>query len=261
MSQFLKVEGISKTYKLKGAFFKVKGYVEALKDITFDMQEGEILTVIGESGSGKSTLALIIAGLLNPDSGKVIFKGKDLLALYKNDPTMRRKIQIIFQDPYNTLNPRFRVYDTLSEPLLIHKLIPRRKIRNKVEEILGMVGLSPDYLYKYPHQLSGGERQRVAIARAMILEPELLICDEPTSNLDLSIQAQILNLLLKIKKERKLSLLFITHDISIAGFISDRIIVLYKGKIIEEGSKEEVLNSPRQEYTRTLIEASILETI
>lgn len=258
MTEILSVENISKTYPIKGAFLRVKGYVHALKEISFTVNRGETLTLIGESGSGKSTLALIVAGLILPDSGRVLLNGLDLIALYKKNPKIRREIQIIFQDPFNTLNPRFRVFDTLSEPLLIHRIFLRRRIKEETVKILEMVGLSPEYLYKYPHELSGGERQRIAIARAIILRPQLLICDEPTSNLDLSIQAQILNLLLKIKKEKNLTLLFITHDLNIAGFISDRIIVLYEGKIIEEGIKEEILTHPQNSYTQSLLEASTL---
>ena len=260
MRDILRVENISKTYKIRTAFSYVKGYVEALKNISFNIKEAQTLTLIGESGSGKSTLALIVAGLLKPDKGSLFFEDKNLLSFYKEAKTARRMIQIIFQDPYNTLNPRFRVYDTLKDVLQIHRIVPSKKRKDEIVKTLESVGLSSDYIYKYPRQLSGGERQRVAIARAIILKPHLLICDEPTSNLDLSIQAQILNLLLKIKKDNNLTLLFITHDINIASFISDRIIVLYRGRIVEQGSKEEILFNPQADYTRSLLEASILNS-
>jgi len=255
--EILKVERLNKVYVLKSAF-RVKGKVEALRDVCFSLNENEVLSIIGESGSGKSTLAYIIAGLINPDRGKVIFKGKNLLSLYRTTRKIRQKIQIIFQDPYNTLNPRYTVYHTIAEPLLVHRICPRRDVKEKVIHVMESVGLQSDYLNKYPHQLSGGERQRVAIARAIILKPQVLICDEPTSNLDLSIQAQILNLLLKIKKQRGLSILFITHDINIASIISQRVIVLYKGRIVEEGNVDEILSNPRNSYTKTLLSASFL---
>jgi len=255
--EILKVENLNKVYILKSAF-KVKGKVEALREVSFSLNENEVLGIIGESGSGKSTLAYIIAGLIKPDSGKVFFKGEDLLSLYRTSRKIRQKIQIIFQDPYNTLNPRYTVYQTIAEPLLVHRICPRRDVKEKVIHVIESVGLQSDYLNKYPHQLSGGERQRVAIARAIILKPQVLICDEPTSNLDLSIQAQILNLLLNIKNQRGLSILFITHDINIASIISQRVIVLYKGRIVEEGNVDEILSNPRNSYTKTLLSASFL---
>jgi len=255
--EILKVEKLNKVYILKSAF-KVKGKVEALREVSFSLNENEVLSIIGESGSGKSTLAYIIAGLIKPDSGKVFFKGEDLLSLYRTSRKIRQKIQIIFQDPYNTLNPRYTVYQTIAEPLLVHRICPRRDVKEKVIHVMESVGLQSEYLNKYPHQLSGGERQRVAIARAIILKPQVLICDEPTSNLDLSIQAQILNLLLNIKNQRGLSILFITHDINIASIISQRVIVLYKGRIVEEGNVDEILSNPRNSYTKTLLSARFL---
>lgn len=255
--EILRVENIHKKYLLRSAF-KIKGEVEALKDISFRLYKNEVLGIIGESGSGKSTLAYIIAGLIQPDSGKIFFKDKDLLKSYRTDKEIRRKIQIIFQDPYNTLNPRYTVYKTIAEPVLIHRICPKKEIKDRVIQTMELVGLQADYVNKYPHQLSGGERQRVAIARAIILQPELLICDEPTSNLDLSIQAQILNLFLDLKQKINISMLFITHDINLASVLSQRVIVLYEGRIVEEGIAEEVLTNPQHSYTRQLLTASTL---
>ncbi|MDP8216127.1 MAG: ATP-binding cassette domain-containing protein [Candidatus Kaelpia imicola] len=258
MKKILEVNSLSKKFKVGGAFLKKRGEVAALSDVSFKLDSKETVGVIGESGSGKSTLAFVLAGLYEQDQGSILFKGKDLSVLYKKDLRVRREIQIVFQDPYNTLNPRYTVFNTLREPLLVHNIVPRKKIRDEVLRTLDIVGLRSDYLLKYPHELSGGERQRIAIARAIILKPELLICDEPTSNLDLSIQAQILNLLLKIKDEEGLSVIFITHDIKIASFISDRIIVLYDGSIIEEGKSDDILDNPQKDYTKTLLKASAL---
>ncbi len=257
MEKLLELKNISKTYNVGGAFLKSKGKVEALRGINFNVAEGETVAVIGESGSGKSTLALILIGLLDPDSGQVLFEGEDILAGYKKDIKLRSKIQIIFQDPYNTLNPRYRVYDTLAESLILHK-VRRAQVKGEVIKILESVGLTSEFIYKYPHELSGGERQRIAIARALSLKPKLLIADEPTSNLDVSIQAQVLNLLLDIKKKENLTLIFITHDINIAAFISERAIVLYKGEIVEEGKKEDIFSNPKAEYSKSLLDASML---
>ncbi|MDD5614184.1 MAG: ATP-binding cassette domain-containing protein [Candidatus Omnitrophica bacterium] len=259
MNNIISVKDISKAFVVKGGFLKPRCRVLALKKISFDVAKGSTLAVIGESGSGKSTLAFILAGLHRPDEGEVIFEGRDLIRLYDSDRLIRKNIQIVFQDPYNTLNPRYTVYDTLKEPLLLHRIVSAKKVKDEVVKTLETVGLRPEYLDKFAHELSGGERQRIAIARAVILKPKILICDEPTSNLDLSIQAQILNLLLDIRKKDDLTVLFITHDISIASFISDNLIVLCDGEIVEEGKSECVLNDPQNSYTQSLLKASLLQ--
>lgn len=201
--------------------------VKALDGISLKIDYGESVGVVGKSGCGKTTLAKIIACLLKPTSGQVLYRGEDIFKLKKKAlKRFRQKVQIIFQDPLASLNPKMRIKDILSEPLIIHKKTPKNKIMQKIEELLKKVELKPDILDKYPHQLSGGERQRVNIARALSVEPKLLICDEPVSSLDLPMQARILKLLMKLKKEESLTLLFISHDPAVIKVISDRIIQL-----------------------------------
>ena len=248
-SPLLQVDGLSKDYHF--GFWQTER-IQVLKNVSFTLKKGEILGLVGESGSGKSTLARLILKLEPPTKGKIFFQGKDLAEWDRK--TYWRQVQLIFQNPYGALNPRWRVYDSLCEPLFLQG--ERRNKKEKIEAILSQVGLSPEvFLSKYPHELSGGERQRVVIARALLVEPKVLVCDEPVSALDVSVQAQILNLLLKIQKERNLSLLFISHDLGVVYHMADRILVMYLGHVLELGPREAVYRNPLHPYTRLLLES------
>lgn len=258
MEKILEVKGLKKLYSVR-KFLGRGQTITALDEISFELYSSETLGIIGESGSGKTTLALILMGLVKADAGDVFYRGENLFQLYRrNGKIMRRKIQIIFQDPFNTLNPRFSIGATLLETLKVHKIARANIAQKLVIETIKQVGLNEEYLEKYPHQLSGGERQRVAIARALILRPEVLICDEPVSSLDLSIQAQILKLLLELQDTYKLSMIFISHDINVVALMSHRIMVLYQGKILEIGKSEEIITKPSNPYTKNLLQLSKL---
>lgn len=254
----LSVSGLEKTFELRRtAFSNKKKIIKAVDKISFDLNEGKTLGVVGESGSGKSTLARCLLLLERPDSGVINFFDRNLLKMSEKDlKVLRKDMQIIFQDPYSSLNPRKKVFDSISEPLLFHHITNSLHINEKVVEILKNIGLDEDFLNKYPHEMSGGQRQRVAIGRALALNPSLLIADEPVSSLDVSIQAQIINLFIDIKKQSSISMIFISHDLNIVQFISDDILVLYKGKILEMGKKDEVFFHPLHPYTRMLIKAA-----
>jgi len=254
----LSVSELEKTYEVrKTAFSNKKTTIRVVDRITFDLHKGKTLGIVGESGSGKSTLARCLMLLEKPDSGVIKFFDQDLLKLKEESlKSLRKDIQIIFQDPYSSLNPRKKIVNTLSEPLLFHQIANRQNVNEKAVEILHNVGLDEDSLYKYPHEMSGGQRQRVAIGRALASEPSLLIADEPVSSLDVSIQAQIINLFVDIKNEFKISMIFISHDLNIVRFISDDILVLYKGSIVEMGTRDEIFLHPIHPYTQMLIKAS-----
>lgn len=258
MGPMLSVSELEKTYELKKTVFSNKNkIIKAVDKISFELHEGKTLGIVGESGSGKSTLARCLLLLEKPDSGVIKFFDQDLTRLSEqNLKSLRKDIQIIFQDPYSSLNPRKKVFDALREPLLFHKIVNRHTIDEKVIEILRNIGLDEDFLNKYPHEMSGGQRQRVAIGRALALNPSLLIADEPVSSLDVSIQAQIINLFIDIKQQSKISIIFISHNLNIVQFISDDIIVLYKGRILEMGNKDEVFFHPLHPYTQMLIKAA-----
>ena len=222
------------------------------------MNRGETLGLVGESGCGKSTLSRVIAGLMPVQDGEILFGNADLVKLpLKEWRQMHRQIQMIFQDPYSSLNPRMTIGDILAEPLMVHDIVPRTGLQTEISRLLDLVQLSADSLDKYPHQFSGGQRQRIGIARALAMRPQLLICDESVSALDVSIQAQILNLLKDLQQELQLTYLFISHDLSVVHYISDRVMVMHNGKIVESGDAEQVLKQPQYEYTKRLVAAMV----
>ena len=255
----LQVTHLKKYFALdKGLFSGKKGRVHAVDDVSFHIGHSEILGLVGESGSGKTTVGRCILRLIEPTAGSVVFDGTDITRLSNASlKAMRRHMQIIFQDPYGSLTPRMRLAALLTEPLSIHTKGKRSKqaTRDTVAEMLDRVGLRPELMDRYPHEFSGGQRQRIAIARALMLNPKLIIADEPVSALDVSIQAQILNLMVRLQKEFQLSYLFISHDLSVVKYISDRIAVMYLGKIIEMAARDELFANPAHPYTEALLSA------
>ena len=234
------------------------GSVQALEKVSLSIRQGETLGLVGESGCGKSTLGRILLGLIPPSGGSVLYKGKELFSHSKEEQKrFRKELQIIFQDPTASLNPRFRTIDTLSEPLHIHAICRKEKIESHVEQLLRKVGLDENFKYRYPHELSGGEKQRIGIARALATEPEFIVADEPVSSLDVSVQAQILELLHTLQKTERLTMLFISHDLNIVRLLCDRIAVMYFGKLVELASTEELFNQPKHPYTQTLLAATL----
>jgi ABC-type oligopeptide transport system ATPase subunit len=230
--------------------------VKAVDDVSFEVRRGETLGLVGESGSGKSTTGYCVLSLLKPTEGSVRFLGKELTELGREElRLMRREMQIVFQDPYASLNPRMTVGDIVGEPLVVHGVGDRRRRRRTVEELLEVVGFNPDFVNRYPHEFSGGQRQRIGIARALALNPSLIVCDEPVSALDVSIQAQILNLLKDLQQEFGLAYLFIAHDLAVVRAMSDRIAVMNLGKIVEAGRADDVYTNPKDEYTKALLAA------
>jgi peptide/nickel transport system ATP-binding protein len=238
-------------------------YTWAVNDISFDVYPGETLGLVGESGCGKSTLARTIIRLIEPQQGSIEFQGKNITKLHgKEMQILRRELQIVFQNPFGALNPRMNIYDLIIEPLVIHRTIKSKAQRQeRAEYLLERVGLNLDYLKSYPHQLSGGQRQRVCIARALALNPKFIICDESVSALDVSVQAQVLNLLKELQSEFKLTYIFISHDLSVVKFMSDRIMVMNQGKIEEIDDAHTIYRSPQTDYTRKLIASIPLGTI
>jgi len=232
------------------------GTVKAVDGVTLSVRRGEVLGLVGESGCGKSTLARTIMQLVPTTAGSVVLNGKNLGTCSAAElQQVRRGMQMVFQDPYASLNPRLTVYATLAEPLLVHRVCPPGEVPARVTALMELVGLAPRYLRKYPHEFSGGQRQRIAIARALALEPKVIIADEPVSALDVSIQAQVLNLLSALCRRMHLSLIFIAHDLSVVKHISDRVAVMYLGKIVELGPAVDVIERPRHPYTRALVSA------
>ncbi|MFY0649845.1 MAG: ABC transporter ATP-binding protein [Betaproteobacteria bacterium] len=254
---YIDVRNLKKTYTKHTGFLNTKSFtVNALDDVSFSVKKGQCLAIVGESGSGKSTLAKTVMKLLSPDSGEINFMKQNIVNLSSDETRIfRKKIQMIFQDPFSSLNPKFTIRQILSEPLEIHMMGDKDEIESKVIEHIKLVGLSEDDLSRYPHQFSGGQRQRICIARALIIKPEVIVCDEPVSALDVSIQAQILELLKKLQKKFQLTYLFITHDLRVVKYIADEVIVLQNGKLVEKGSVTQLFNKPSTDYTKALIEA------
>ncbi len=235
------------------------GAFEALKGVSFDLMPGETIAVVGESGSGKSTLARILLRLDEPDAGQALWKGRDLFQLSPSELFgLRRDLQMVFQDPTQSLNPRMTVFQLVSEAWVIHPdILPKAKWRERVAELLGQVGLLPEHMGRYPHQFSGGQRQRIAIARALALEPRLIVCDEAVSALDVSVQAQVIALLDKLRREMGLSFIFIAHDLPVVRDFADHVMVMQRGELVEFGTVRQVFEAPRQDYTRALLAASL----
>jgi oligopeptide transport system ATP-binding protein len=254
----LVVENLKKYFPIKSGFLidRTVDYVRAVDDVSFEIHQGETLGLVGESGSGKSTTGYCVLELLKPTSGSVRFDGEELTTMPRNElRRMRREMQIVFQDPYASLNPRMTIGDIVGEPLVIHKIGDRKRRRRTVEELLEVVGFNPDFVNRYPHEFSGGQRQRIGVARALALNPRLIVCDEPVSALDVSIQAQILNLLKDLQQAFGLTYLFIAHDLAVVREMSDQIAVMNRGKIVEAGSADQVYTNPRDDYTKALLAA------
>lgn len=254
----LEVLNLKKYFPVRGGILsRATAWVKAVDDVSFEIYEGETLGLVGESGCGKTTTGRCLLRLIDPTDGKIFFKGQDVLAMRGQElRTLRRQIQIIFQDPYSSLNPRMTVGSIVGEPLKVHRVASGREIDRRVGELLERVGLSASYRSRYPHEFSGGQRQRIGIARALALHPKFIVCDEAVSALDVSIQAQILNLLRDLQTEFHLTYLFISHDLNVVQHIADRVVVMYLGKIVEVAPTRKLFESPKHPYTQALIAAN-----
>ncbi len=256
MDEIIRIEDLTLHFTSGGGVFR-KGYcIKAVDGVSLHVSRGETLGLVGESGCGKSTLGRAILKLYKPTSGRILFEGKDITVLSSREMrSLRKEMQIVFQDPLESLNPRHTVGMIIEEPFIIHNIGTKEERKLWVEELLIKVGLHVSSANRYPHEFSGGQRQRIGIARAIALKPKLLICDESVSALDVSVQAQILNLLLKLQQEMALAMIFISHDLSVVRHISDRVAVMYFGKIVEYGTVREIFINPQAEYTKTLLAA------
>jgi oligopeptide/dipeptide ABC transporter ATP-binding protein len=258
MSELLAVEGLEKYFPVtRGLFFqKEVGQVKAVDGVSFTLEKGETLGVVGESGCGKSTMARCIARLLEPTGGKIVFDGREITHLGRNDMRpIRRDMMMVFQDPYASLNARKRVGAIVGEPLEVHDIGTEHDRKRRVQELLEIVGLNPEHYNRFPHEFSGGQRQRIGIARALVINPKLVICDEPVSALDVSVQAQILNLLKDLQQDFDLTYVFIAHDLNVVRHVSDRVMVMYLGKPVETASKQDLYTEPKHPYTGALLSA------
>jgi oligopeptide transport system ATP-binding protein len=253
----LEVRGLKKYFPVRGGLFRhVVGYVKAVDGVDLAIKQGESFGLVGESGSGKTTVGKNILRLMEPTAGEILFEGEDLCQLSESQMRKHRsEMQMIFQDPYSSLNPRMTVKRIVGEPLVVHKWAKGRALDEKVRELVHVVGLMDDHLYRYPHEFSGGQRQRIGIARALALEPKMLILDEPTSALDVSVQAQVLDLLLGLQERLNLTYLFISHDLAVIRYICDRVALMYQGRILEWGSVEDIFQEPMHPYTQALLSA------
>ena len=254
----IEIKNLKKYFPIKGGFFNSKkGDVKAVENISFKIPEGEILGLVGESGSGKTTLGRSIIRLIEPSEGEIYYNDKNILKFNEKDMrSLRKEFQIIFQDPYASLDPRKKIFDIISQGLKIHTKMTKQEIYEKVSSIIKEVGLQEEHLNRYPHEFSGGQRQRIGIARALVLDPKFIIADEPVSALDVTIQAQILKLILELKEKYSLTILFISHDLSVINQIADRVMVMYLGHLVEVASTKKLFSNPKHPYTKSLIETA-----
>jgi oligopeptide/dipeptide ABC transporter ATP-binding protein len=257
MSALMTVEGLGKRYATGGGLFGAARTANVVRDVSFAIGRGEVLALVGESGSGKTTIGRMLMRLIEPDDGRITFDGQDVRAL---DATglraLRRRVQIIFQDPFGSLDPRVRIGEAIAEPIRLHRLRPAGEVTARVHELMALVGLDPAQGARFPHEFSGGQRQRIAIARALAVEPELIVCDEPVSALDLSVQAQVINLLGDLRARLGVAYLFISHDMAVVRHLATHVGVLYAGRLVEIGPAETVFADPRHPYTRMLLAAT-----
>jgi dipeptide transport system ATP-binding protein len=257
MTAVIEGRGLTQDYRISGGLFGKAGTLRAVNGVSFRVERGKTLAIVGESGSGKSTLARIIALIDTQSGGELLIEGAEVnLGRRRPSPELRSKVQMVFQNPYGSLNPRQKVGDVLMEPLVINTRIPAAERRDRAEAMLAKVGLAPEHFNRYPHMFSGGQRQRIAIARALMLNPAILVLDEPVSALDLSVQAQVLNLLRDLQDEFGLTYVFVSHDLSVVRYLADDVMVISKGEAVEQGTREAVFSAPQHPYTRQLFAAT-----